>query len=132
MVSDLLAFSGLIAVQFGFAAFLGGLASCARQALDRVLVLASLVLYAGASWALPMAAPYKAVIWLVSLLLFWGFRNSHQIFRTQPRLAWLYVAFAMALIIAWATAQATQLPVMLLGAGAVLAAGLAWRRSLAF
>lgn len=130
MFTDLFAFSGLLAVQFGFAAFLGGLASCARQAFDRTLVLASLVLYAGASYALPMPAAYKAVIWLVSLLLFWGFRGAHIIFRTQPRLAWLYLAFAMALIIAWAAGQAAQLPVAVLGAGAALAAGLAWRRSL--
>lgn len=131
MISDLFAFSGLLAVQFGFAAFLGGLAGMARQALDRALVIASLVLYAGASYALPLPSGYKIVIWLVSLLLFWGFRNTDLAFRAQPRLAWLYVALAMAIIIAWALAQAAQLPVAVLGAGAALAAGLAWRRSLA-
>lgn len=130
MISDLFAFSGLLAVQFGFAAFLGGLAGMARQALDRALVVASLALYAGASYALPLATGYKLVIWLVSLLLFWGFRNTDLVFRAQPRLAWLYVALAMAAIMGWALGQAAQLPVAALGAGAALAAGLAWRRSL--
>lgn len=130
MVSDLFAFSGLLAIQFGFAAFLGGLAGYARQAIDRALVIASILFYAGASFALPMAPTYKVVIWLVSALLFWGFRNSNMGFRVQTRAAWLYAAFAMLLIIAWSLAQPAQPPFAALAAAAGLAAALAWRRSL--
>jgi hypothetical protein len=131
MISELFGFSGLLAVQFGFAAFLGGLAGYARQAFDRALVVASLLFYTAASLALPMAIQYKVVIWLVSALLFWGFRNSNIIFRAQPRMAWLYTAFAMALIIGWSLVQPVQSPLAALAAGATLAAALAWRRGLA-
>lgn len=130
MFSDLFTFSGLLAIQFGFAAFLGGLASYARQTIDRALVVASILFYAGASVALPMALQYRVVIWLVSALLFWGFRSSNIVFRTQPRTAWLYAAFAMAIIIAWSLAQPAQPPFVALAAAAGLAAALAWRRSL--
>jgi hypothetical protein len=131
MFSELFAFSGLLAVQFGFAAFLGGLAGYARQALDRALVALSTVFYMVASLALPVALQYKVAIWLVSALLFWGFRNSNFVFRAQPRIAWLYTAFAMALIIGWSLVQPIQAPFAALAGAATLAAALAWRRSLA-
>jgi hypothetical protein len=131
MFSDLFSFSGLLAIQFGYAAFLGALASYARQSLDRALMAASILFYAGASLALPMATSYKVVIWIVSALLFWGFRSSNLVVRNQPRLGWLYAAFAMVLIIAWSITQPAQPPFVILAASAGLAAALAWRRSLA-
>lgn len=130
MFVDWLSFSTLVAVQFGFAGFLGALAGYARLTGERVLVVASILFYIGASLALPLASSFKLVIWLVSALLFFGFRNTPLTFRMRPRLAWIYVAFAMALIIVWSMARTAQSPFVALGAAAAIAAGLAWRRSL--
>lgn len=128
MVSDLFSFSGLLAIQFGFAAFLGGLSGYARQTLDRALVIASLVFYAGASWALPLATSIKVVVCLMSVLLFWGFRTNDVLLRAQPKVAWVYASLAMLLIFVWALAQ-FEAPLVALAASAGLAAALAWRRS---
>jgi hypothetical protein len=127
--TDPFAFAVLLVVQFGFAALLGSLAGHPRQTLDKALVVACLALYAAASWALPFSLPLKLTICAVSTLLLLGFRDSDFVFYSQPRAAWLYAAFGMLLIVAWSLGRAAHPPFVALAAAAVLAAGLAWRRS---
>jgi hypothetical protein len=121
-------FSALLAIQFGFAALLGALVGQTRAIMDRVLLAASALLFVGASVALPMALMFKLFVWAVSILLFIGFLDIPLAFRSKPRFAWLYIVFAMALVITWSAAQAIQPQLLALGAAAALAAGLAWRR----
>jgi hypothetical protein len=129
MLLNWVSFSALLAIQFGFAALLGALVSQSRTVVDRVLLAASALLFVGASVALPMTLMFKLFAWIVSALLFIGFLDIPLTIRSKPRFAWLYVVFAMALIITWSAAQAIQPQLLALGAAAALAAGLAWRRS---
>ncbi len=129
MLLNWVSFSALLTIQFGFAALMGALVGQSRAIVDRVLLAASALLYVGASLALPMDLVLKLFVWPVSALLFIGFLNIPLTFRSRPRFAWLYVVFAMALIITWSAGQIVQLPLVVMGAAAALAAGLAWRRS---
>ena len=130
MFTDGISFAALLAVQFGFAALLGAMVGQTRHSLDRVLLAASGLLYIGASLALPLSLMFLIAVWAVSALLFVGFLNTRIVVRSDSRLAWLYLAFAMALILAWGAAQAPHMPLVAIGATAALAAALAWRRSL--
>ena len=130
MFSDWISFSALLAIQFGFAALLGAMVSQTRQSTERALLAASGLLYVGASLALPLSAMFRLAVWLASALLFIGFLNTRLSLRANPRLGWLYLVFAMALIFSWSATQAPQLPLLALGATAAVAAALAWRRSI--
>lgn len=130
MFDNWISFSALLAVQFGFAALLGAMVGQTRRLIERVLLAASALLYIGASLALPLGLFFRIMVWVVSALLFYGFLNVPLALRSKPRLAWLYIVFAMALILTWSAVQTPQVPLLALGASAALAAGLAWQRSI--
>ena len=131
MFDNWFSFSALLAIQFGFAALLGAMVSQSRRPLERGLLAASGLLYLGASLALPLSLLMRFAVWVASALLFAGFLNTTMTLRANPRLGWLYLVFAMALIFTWSTTQSAQIPLLGLGASAAIAAAFAWRRSLA-
>jgi hypothetical protein len=130
LFTNWISFSALLVVQFGFAALLGAMVSQTRRPFERALLAASGLLYVGASLALPLSLAFRLVVWVASALLFAGFLNTSLTLRANPRLGWLYLTFAMALILAWSATQSPQIPLLALGATAALAAAVAWRRSL--
>lgn len=126
--------AALLAVHLGFAGLLGALIYRLRArksaSIDLVLLIFGLIVFVGASLALPFGPGMRLLFWIASLATMMVFAFQLEAIPNHPGMCWYYAAGAMALILVWSLSRSWPMPLLALGIASAVAATLAWRRAL--
>jgi hypothetical protein len=126
--------AALLAVHLGFAALLGTLVYRLRASksasLDLLILAFGLIVYVGASLALPFGPGVRSLFWMAGLATMLVFAFQLEAIPNSPGMSWYYAAGAMILILVWSLSKAWPVPMLTMGMAAAAAAALAWRRAL--
>ena len=129
----------LLVTHFGFAGALGELIYRARAEDERFYQLSALgfagLIFLPSSLALPNQAWLRYPVWSAALALVFIFGTRPARLPTwlwSPNFAFRYLEGMMLLIFVWSFGSLFVFPSVLLGVFSVIAAGLAWRRSISY